>query len=165
MLKSSRSQGQDHNQGDKGIVKDGIEMKRYDWVGDPVFSKTGEMAYIARRGDKEIIVKGEKESKEYSSVSSITFSQDSGRIAFVASDEAMQDFVVVDAMELREYSYATFLNISRDGKMYSYLSRKEDGSWLLIVNGKAEARFEHYGAGEIIISWPEYGNISLNLVE
>jgi hypothetical protein len=91
---------------------DGVEGKEYDGVGGVVFSPDSQrVAYMARRGDKVLVVMDGVEGKEYDAIGVYpVFSPDSKRVAYEAKRGGKQ-LVAVDGVEGKEYD--RFLEGSR----------------------------------------------------
>lgn len=95
---------------DRFIVVNGVEGKKYEQVGNPIFSPNSKsVAHVAVQSEYELVVVlknkwqmivwNGKESKKYFRVRFPTFSPDSKKLAYFASPNEEDSYIVVNGIE------------------------------------------------------------------
>ncbi|MCP4254642.1 MAG: PDZ domain-containing protein [Candidatus Scalindua sp.] len=111
-------------------------------------------AYVARKGNKQIVVVDGKESEEYDGIvkGSLVFSPDSKRIAFVAR-RGNKQIVVVDGKESGEYDgvvEGSFV-FSQDGKRVAFVARR-GSKQIVVIDGKESGEYDGIVEGSFVFS-------------
>jgi Tol biopolymer transport system component len=108
------------------------------------------IAYIEKNGNNKMQViiedtQGQTRGKEYADidVNSLTFSPDSKRLAYFASENKGGYFVVVDGAEMKQYApFGDNLIFSPDSKQVAYVTRIDDFKYKAVVDDIAEKQYE-----------------------
>ncbi len=118
-------------------------------VGTPIFSPDGKR--IAA-GMLDCVVVDGKPDKSYGLVrsTSLTFSPDSNRIAYIAYN-SKRSFVIVDGQADADYDDVFGLTFSPDSKRVAYAAKNSD-QWRVVVNGKPGAGFREIGRDSPVFS-------------
>ena len=111
-------------------------------------------AYVARRGNKQIVVVDGKESEEYDGIveGSLVFSQDGKRVAFVAR-RGNRQIVVFDGKESGEYDGIVegSLVFSQDGKRVAFVARRGNRQ-IVVFDGKESGEYDGIVEGSLVFS-------------
>ena len=95
------------------------------------------MAYVLKRGEKELVVYNGKEGPAYDAVGpheALALWGDGRRLAYPARRGA-EHFVVLDGVEGARYEKVGYPHFSRDGKRLAYSARRTK-KWLAVYEGK-----------------------------
>ncbi len=117
-------------------------------------------AYVAKAGDKMVVVVDGKEGKSYDEILSGTpiFSPDSRFVAYAAKD-GNQSFVVTDGREGKRYDgiIKGILTFSPDSQHVAYAA-KSGNSWFVVLDGKEGVKYDSDAFivnGSLIIDAPD----------
>ncbi|MEP6573799.1 MAG: hypothetical protein ABJD11_13935 [Gemmatimonadota bacterium] len=135
------------------LVRDGREVITADYVGDPVFSATGErMAVVVNRNDAWSVIVDGAEGPPYAHLgNNLVFSRDGRRFLYRAADSL--DFVVVDRAPqpgwggIEENSY----DFSPDGQHVAFVAHSE-GQERWVLDGRPQAAYDWVSSAPIFDS-------------
>jgi uncharacterized repeat protein (TIGR03803 family) len=148
-------------------VLDGVEQKKFENLGPPIFSKDGKhFAYIAGIDGftpTRVVVDG-KEGKAYTLVEELKISDDGSRVAYMARRGVRSDSnpVVVDnGTEGSEYGLIQNLIVSHDGKrvVYSAAQANTSQQYFLVENGKPGKQYQYI---EFVLVSPDSKTVIYN---
>lgn len=133
---------------DEAWVEDARSMMRSDVISMPCITlgASGRIAYVARRGERDVLVIDGRQHAAYDRIQTIVASPDGERLALQVFDGWCEQ-VVVDGTSLpyarapRGIPHSAMFDFSRDGRHFAYLSREGwviDGA--LVTEADAEMR-------------------------
>ncbi|MBJ6725587.1 hypothetical protein [Geomesophilobacter sediminis] len=91
-----------------------------------------------------MVVMDGKKGREYGEVNQVTFSPDSSKIAFIATDKKRGQFVVIDGREGKPYSSVADLVFSPDSKHFAYRAVAGPSSFI-VIDGDVGKSFHWVG--------------------
>jgi outer membrane lipoprotein-sorting protein len=95
---------------------------------------SSQVVYLARNGEKEMIVSGEKEGKAYDDIilGRVAFSPDSKKIAYIAEREGKQVIVVNEKESDETYDRIRTFNFSSDSKYINFSAKSGNDFWWIV---------------------------------
>jgi len=130
------------------VVINGVEGKHYtrspsDNISGIIFSPDSErIAFIVSQTNKNMMVVDGTEGKQYDSITSPVFSPNSRRFAYIAQNNFLECFMVIDNVESKPYDFL-FLSpvFSPDSKGIVYSAQKA-GKEILVCNSVEEKPYD-----------------------
>jgi hypothetical protein len=117
--------------GRKFLVLDGKEQPKVNEIDSLVsIQRDGALAYVVKRGDQELMVRGTHEGPRYDRIYPVYYRKDGG-VTYIATREDRQ-FVVVDSTELAFDQIAGVYPVNNP----VVISGRRGAGWYVIVNGK-----------------------------
>jgi dipeptidyl aminopeptidase/acylaminoacyl peptidase len=136
------------------MVVDGKEGPLYDGIDkrSPVFSADGRrIAYMAKKGDRFVVVVDGEESPEFDELSFPAFSPDGSRIAYFGVRDGVES-LHVNGEKTADLLPGDFCEgvpyFSPDGKRLAYFFMRKE-KWSLVLDGKPEGAWDNVGAGSL----------------
>lgn len=127
--------------GEAAVVVDGVEQQRYagSTIGDIYFTDDGRVVYEAQKeNDKQVVVVGDKEGKEYEYVSGIKGVVGNTVYYIVADHQSTYSQLVIGDQEQNKVNR---INggpvVSADGKSFAYIAIDSNNKYSVIFNGKS----------------------------
>ena len=135
------------------IVKDWVEINKYDDVGSPIYSPDGKsFVFRAIKDGKWIIVKDWVEMNKYDKIDSIIYSPDGKSFAFEAQKDGKW-IIVKDWVESNKYDRISDLTYSPDGKNFAFRAEKVGSNMKMMRNKR---NYKYFKYGEVIVKdWVE----------
>jgi len=139
------------------VVVDGKEGPLYDGIDkrSPLFSPDSrKCVYMAKKGERFVVVVDGVESPEFESISAPVFSPDGSKLAYFGEREGV-DSLNLNGKKIEDLlpddicEYVIYF--SPDGRRLAYF-RVRAGKWSLVLNGKPEGAWDNVGAGSLCFS-------------
>ena len=125
------------------VVVDGVEMYTYDNLGILLASSGGEsLAYSAEVDGRGHVYLDGNRGQAYASIgTSMAFSPDGSRLAYIAMDGNNKSFVVLDGKEEKKYQSISSLVFSPDSLQLAYLANNGN-FWTVVVDGSEIGKYD-----------------------
>jgi hypothetical protein len=122
---------------------DGVEHPTHDGVVDDrlVFSPIGgRLAYTLEQGGRKLVVLDGNESLLADDIGPLVFSGDGGTLAYIAWNDRVPALVLnnTNRLPVRAGVVASSFTLSRDGKKFAYVEKRDNGVVVVASDGESE---------------------------